>query len=31
LEARAEITVFNDHLADVAELVERLAQFDSAG
>ena len=31
LAARAEITVFNDHLADVEELVERLARFDSAG
>ena len=31
LAARAEITVFNDHLADVGELVERLARFDSAG
>jgi len=26
LAARAEITGFNDHLADVAELVERLAR-----
>jgi len=31
LAARAEITVFNDHLAEVEELVERLARFDSAG
>ena len=31
LAARAEITVFNDHLADVEELVEGLASFDSAG
>jgi hypothetical protein len=31
LAVRAEITVFNDHLADVEELVERLAPFDSAG
>jgi hypothetical protein len=31
LAARAEITVFNHHLADVEELVERLAPFDSAG
>jgi hypothetical protein len=31
LAARAEITVFNDHLADVEELVEGLAPFDSAG
>ena len=31
LAARAEIRVFNDHLADVEELVERLARFDSAG
>jgi hypothetical protein len=28
LAARAEITVFNDYLADVEELVERLATFD---
>ncbi|TPG35304.1 D-2-hydroxyacid dehydrogenase family protein [Mycobacterium hodleri] len=26
--ARADVTVFNDHLADVDELVERLAPFD---
>jgi hypothetical protein len=31
LAARAEITVFNDHLANVEGLVERLAPFDSAG
>jgi hypothetical protein len=31
LAVRAEITVFNDYLADVEELVERLARFDSAG
>ena len=30
LAARAEITGFNDHLADVEELVERLAPFDRA-
>ena len=29
LAARAEITVFNDHLADPGEVVERLAPFDS--
>ena len=31
LAARAEITVFNDHLAHLEELVGRLALFDSAG
>ena len=31
LAARAEITVFKDPLADVEELVERLAPFDSGG
>ncbi len=31
LAARAEITVFNDHLADGEKLVERIARFDSAG
>ena len=32
LAARAEITVFNDHLADVEKLVvEGLAPFDCAG
>ena len=28
LAARADITVFNDHLADPEALVERLARFD---